>query len=200
MSLKSSYSLISPFYDLVIGGASRRLREENLKALPPAGTLDVLISGIGTGLDLAHVPEGHRYLGLDLTAAMLRKAAGRTGRLNLRLVRGDSQTLPFADASFDWAVLHLILAVVPDAAACLRETARVLRPGGSILVLDKFLRPGKSAPVRRALNVIARRVATRLDVVFEPTLAQAPGLALVSDEPVLAGGWFRRIRLVKSDG
>jgi ubiquinone/menaquinone biosynthesis C-methylase UbiE len=92
-------------------------------------------------------------------------------------------------------VLHLILAVVPDAARALAETARVVRPGGSILVLDKFLRRGQSAPLRRMLSPLAARLVTRIDVVFEDALERVPGLRVAADEPVAAGGWFRRIRL-----
>jgi hypothetical protein len=47
------------------------------------------------------------------------------------------------------------------------------------------------------MNPLVSRVATRLDVVFEDALAAAPTLVVESDEPALAGGWFRRIRLVK---
>jgi ubiquinone/menaquinone biosynthesis C-methylase UbiE len=110
-------------------------------------------------------------------------------------VQGDAQSLPFADASFDHVVLHLILAVVPDPAACLRETARVLAPGGNVLIFDKFLRAGQRAPLRRLLNPLVRRVATRFDVVFEDVLRQTPELILEHDQPALAAGWFRRIRL-----
>jgi len=67
-----------------------------------------------------------------------------------------------------------------------------------LLILDKFLRPGQSAPLRRLLNPLAARVATRLDVVFDDILRQVPGLRVVSDEPAGGGGWFRRIRLERT--
>jgi len=113
-------------------------------------------------------------------------------------VQGDAQRLPFADASFDSAVLHLILAVVPQPAHCLAEIERVLKPGGQVFVFDKFLRRGQAAILRRLINPLVRRVATRLDVIFEDLLPAAPGLMLEHDQPALAGGWFRMIRLRKS--
>jgi hypothetical protein len=73
----------------------------------------------------------------------------------------------------------------------------VVRPGGTLLVLDKFLRPGQQAWLRRALTPVVGAVATRLDVVFEDLLAQVAELAVACDEPALAGGWFRRIRLTR---
>jgi len=197
LSLKISYSLLAPFYDLAIRRASAGVRARSLKQLPTQGGLDVLINGIGTGLDLPFLPPDHRYIGLDLTAAMLTRARARADGLRLSLVQGDSQALPFADSRFDYAVLHLILAVVPQPLLCLRETARTLKPGGSVLILDKFLRPGQNAWLRRALSPLSGQIATRLDVVFEDVLAQVPELELVADEPVLARGWFRAIRLVK---
>lgn len=126
---------------------------------------------------------------------MLRRALPRVGTIDFLPVQGDAQQLPFADGSFDVAVLHLILAVVPEPARCFAEIARVLRPGGQLLVFDKFLRQGQPALLRRLINPLMRRVATRLDVVFEDLLAAAPELVLEHDQPALAGGWFRMIRL-----
>jgi ubiquinone/menaquinone biosynthesis C-methylase UbiE len=157
----------------------------------------VLVNGVGTGLDLPHLPPQHRYVGLDLTHAMLKRTLPRAAALDFRPLQGDAQRLPFADARFDAVVLHLILAVVPEPERCLRESARVLRRGGSLLVFDKFLRPGERAPWKRALNRLSRHVATRLDVVFEEVLAEVPGLRPVGDEAALGGGWFRLIRLEK---
>ena len=136
-------------------------------------------------------------MGLDYTHAMLRRALPRAGDRDFAGIRGDAQRLPFADGSFDAAVLHLILAVVPEPAACLAETARVLRPGGHALVFDKFLRPGQPALLRRLANPLMRRIATRLDVVFEEILATTPGLEMEKNQPALAGGWFRFISLRK---
>ena len=197
LSLKFTYSLIAPFYDGVIHRATAEIRARSLHHLPQEGRLNILINGIGTGLDLPCLQTAHNYTGIDLNAAMLSQAKDRINGWNVNLVQGNSLALPFADNCFDWAVLHLILAVVPQPEQCLKETARVLKPGGRVLILDKFLRPGEKAPLRRMLNPIARRIATRLDVVFEEVLAQVPAFKVESDEPVLANGWFRAIRLVK---
>lgn len=194
-NLKLSYTLLSPFYDLVAGPAFAAARRASLAALPREGGALVLVNGVGSGLDLPLLPPGHRYVGLDLTRAMLERARRRAADVAFLPVQGDSLALPFRAASFDHAVLHLILAVVPDAARALAETARVVRAGGSILVLDKFLRRGRGAPLRRALSPLAARVATRLDVIFEDALERVPGLRVTADEPAAAGGWFRRIRL-----
>jgi ubiquinone/menaquinone biosynthesis C-methylase UbiE len=105
--------------------------------------------------------------------------------------------LPFADGHFDHVVLHLITAVVPDPTRCLAEAARVLKPGGTIILFDKFLHQGQSAPVRRLLTPLSRRIATRMDVIFEEVLLAAPELEIISDVPLLAGGWFRGIVLKK---
>jgi phosphatidylethanolamine/phosphatidyl-N-methylethanolamine N-methyltransferase len=197
MSLRLSYTLLAPFYDLVAGPAFAKARGKNLRLLPRGNPCNVLLSGIGTGLDLPYLPTCHHYTGLDITHAMLQRATPRAAGLSIGWVQGDSQALPFKDACFDYAVLHLILAVVPDAAKALQETARTLKTGGTILIFDKFLRPGARAPLRRLLSPLAAGIATRTDVVFEEALKKVPGLQVTSDQPALAGGWFRCIRLQK---
>lgn len=197
MSLRIAYTLWAPVYDLVVSSATRGMRRESLARLEAGAGDAVLLVGVGTGLDLPWLPPGPRYAGIDLTPAMLERArrrAERAGRvLDLRV--GDAAALPYASASFDAVVMHLILAVVPDPVAALAEAARVTRPGGEIAVLDKFLRPGQRAPLRRLAAPLMRRIATRTDVVFEDCLARVDGLEVIEDAAVGAGGWFRRIRL-----
>jgi len=198
MSLRLSYTFLAPFYDLVAGTAFTAARRASLAALPRTGHDRVLVNGVGSGLDLPLLPRDHRYVGLDLTGAMLARCRRHADGLDFAAVRGDSLALPFRDASFDHAVLHLILAVVPDAAQALAETARVVRPGGTVLIFDKFLKPGQPALLRRLLSPLAARMVTRLDVVFEDALSRTPGLRVTNDEPAGGGGWFRRIRLERT--
>ncbi|MDD5181210.1 MAG: class I SAM-dependent methyltransferase [Gallionellaceae bacterium] len=200
MPLKTSYRFIAPFYDAFLErGIAADIRRRSLARLPQQGALRVLISGAGTGLDFPFLPPQHDYVALDLTAAMLAQAKPRMRGLRMQMMRGDSMALPFASHSFDYVVLHLIVAVVPQPQCCLAEAARVLKPGGRILLFDKFLKHGQLALLRRALSPFVARVATRLDVVFEDVLEAAPELRILTDEPALAGGWFRLIELQKEE-
>lgn len=196
-ALRYSYNLLAPLYDLVVSRVMRAARMRSLRALPHDSPGRVLLSGAGTGLDLPLLPPLHRYVVLDFSAPMLKFALQRGAGLQADFVIGDSMALPFPDASFDHVVLHLIVAVVPQPELCLAEAARVLKPGGTIVLFDKFLHPHQHAWLRRALTPLTRRFATRMDVVFEELLLAAPELRVVSDEPLLAGGWFRGIVLEK---
>jgi ubiquinone/menaquinone biosynthesis C-methylase UbiE len=196
--LRISYSLIAPFYDLVIERPMRAARKQSLSALTRDTAEKVLLSGLGTGLDLPLLPALHHYTALDFNAGMLSRARARGANLQVDWILGDSMALPFPDAHFDHVVLHLITAVVPEPQRCLAEAARVLKPGGSVILFDKFLRPQQTAPLRRLLTPLSRRIATRMDVVFEEVLLAAPDLKIVSDVPLLAGGWFRGILLRKT--
>ncbi len=195
--LRISYTLIAPLYDFIIEAPMRAARKSSLAALPATAGQHVLVSGAGTGLDLPHLPATHRYTALDFNPDMLARARPRGAHLDVDFILGDSMALPFDDAQFDVVVLHLILAVVPEPQRVLSEAARVLKPGGRILLFDKFLHPGQRAPVRRLLNGLSRRLATRMDVVFEDVLSAVPQLTVESDVPALGGGWFRKIILNK---
>lgn len=193
MSLRHAYTLWAPIYDAAVASLTRAARARSLEALPDAN--HVLLTGVGTGLDLPHLPPGREYVAIDLTPAMLRRALPRAREvgIDVTFAIGDAMRLPFADASFDAVVMHLILAVVPDPERAWREAGRVLRPGGRLIVFDKFLHPGQYAPFRRLITPLVSRLATRMDVEFESLLPHSPCLEVIRDEPALAGGWFRHI-------
>lgn len=198
MSLRHSYTLLAPLYDAAVAAASQGMRRDSLAALGDTGDEPILMLGVGTGLDLPLLPAGAWAVGLDLTPAMLQRARRRVpADAEVHLQQGDAMALPYRDAAFDTVVLHLILAVVPEPPRLLAEAVRVTRPGGRLLVLDKFLRRGQRAPLRRLLTPVSGRIATRMDVVLEDLLEAQPELVVEEDRPALAGGWFRRVRLRK---
>ncbi len=197
--LRRAYTLWAPFYDAAVASAFRDSRRKSLGAMGDVSGQRVLIVGVGTGLDLPWLRPGASYVGIDLTGAMIDRAAAKARKYGvpIRLVRGDGMELPHRGGSFDRAVLHLIVAVVSNPQALLSEAARVVRPGGTIHILDKFLRPGQRAPLRRLVSPLLGHLATNTDVVFEEVLASCPGLDVIRDEPDMGRGWFRRIVLKK---
>ena len=141
---------IAPFERLLFGGGREwvcsRARGE------------VLEIAAGTGRNLPFYPEGVRLTGIELSPRMLdvaRRRARELGReVDLRL--GDAQDLPFGDASFDTAICTLGLCTIPDDRGAVAEAARVLRPGGRLLLLEHVRSP--ILPVRLVqalLNPIA---------------------------------------------
>ncbi len=154
------YGAAAPLYDLVtaplqaLGWASARRRALELLAPQPGSRL--LIVGAGTGLDLEHIPSGVEVVATDLSPRMVQQLSRRADRLNLKLEARvmDGESLTFPDEEFDHVVLHLILAVMPDPYSCAQEVSRVLRPGGSVSIFDKFIADGESASLpRRVVNL-----------------------------------------------
>ncbi len=100
-------------------------------------------------------------IGVDNSAAMLKAARRRTAGLkNVDLRRGDLEALPIADAACDAALLLLALTYVPVPALALRESGRILKPGGRLIVVD--LLPHDRDDFRRQMG---QRVAG-----FEPSV------------------------------
>jgi phosphatidylethanolamine/phosphatidyl-N-methylethanolamine N-methyltransferase len=200
MALKHSYTLLAPVYDSLVSGPLDFYREKSLARINDTNNKQILINGIGSGLDIPYLSTDACYTGTDITPAMLKRAQNRATTipsLNINFQLADSQALPFEDDSFDFIIMHLILAVVPDPALALQEACRVLKPNGKIYLFDKFLKPGQLAIARRLLNIFIRHVATRTDVIFEDVLKSCPQLEVTDDEPALAKGWFRLIELKK---
>jgi ubiquinone/menaquinone biosynthesis C-methylase UbiE len=96
--------------------------------------------GTGTGRILELMgPHIERGLGIDLSLAMLSIARARLDRADLRhctVRQGDIYDLPMPRDSFDAVLIHQVLHFLDDGAGAVREAARVLRPGGRLLVVD----------------------------------------------------------------
>ncbi|HEX4928120.1 MAG TPA: class I SAM-dependent methyltransferase [Burkholderiales bacterium] len=120
---------------------SKVLREERAKVVSGAHG-QVLEIGIGSGLNLPYYSETvQRVIGVDSSAellAMARRNAARAA-LPVELVCESAERLPFADASFDSAVMTWTLCSIPDPAAALREIRRVLKVGGKLFFVEHGL-------------------------------------------------------------
>ncbi|ACX96116.1 class I SAM-dependent methyltransferase [Halothiobacillus neapolitanus] len=203
MSLRQTYRLWAPIYDLMLKQATRAARSRNLEELGAMEGKALAIIGIGSGLDLDLFNERTRpeyCVGLDITRAMLKRAQARgdASSFPVRLIEADAMNTPLKSQQFDVVLLHLILAVVPKPERALAEASRILKPGGRIVIFDKFLHHHQKAPLRRLISPLLGMLATRTDVELEPLLAAHPELRLTRDESLLARGWFRGITLIKN--
>ena len=152
------YTLYLPIYDLIADRIFRKYRKRSVELLQAKPEDAILILGAGTGLDLPYLQNYTNLTAIDITPGMITKLQERAEKLRIpvdaRVMNG--QQLEFADNSFDAVIAHLILAVIPDPVACIKEVERVLKPGGTVMVFDKFLPDGqKPTIVRRFFNQIA---------------------------------------------
>jgi ubiquinone/menaquinone biosynthesis C-methylase UbiE len=144
-------------YDRQMRFFDRRLFGDSRKWVCAQATGEVLEVAIGTGLNLPLYPVDIRLTGIEWSPAMLDIARHRAGELGLsvELREGDAQAMPFGDASFDTVVCTLSLCAIPDDRRAIAEMARVLRPGGRLLLLDHIA--GSAGPVR-AIQWLLERV------------------------------------------
>lgn len=158
--MRSMFDRIAPRYDLLnrllSAGVDARWRKQAVDALdvgPRArvldlctGTADLLIEALG------RAPE-RRGTGIDLSAAMLgrgaSKLASRAWSRRAGLACGDGERLPLSAAVFDAALVSFGIRNIGDPGAALRELLRVLRPGGSLVVLEFSMPPGLLGPFYR---------------------------------------------------
>ena len=159
------YQRIAPFYDLLDLPFEHR-RYRRLRPLLFAGLSGhILDAGVGTGRNFPFYPAGATVLGIDISPAMLARAERRRAAASttVELRQMDVTSLDLPPASFDAAVATFLFCVLPDAlqVPALRELCRVVRPGGSIRLLE-YVRPSGTL----------RRVITK---IWEPWVAWAYG-------------------------
>jgi len=195
---KIRYTLYTPGYDLV-GRLLNESRKKSIDSLELQPNDKVLIVGAGTGLDLEFIKVECDITATDITPAMIKKLRSRNSRLKRR-VRSlvmDGQSLDFIDNTFDYVILHLILAVIPDPSKCLQEVERVLKKGGQVAVYDKFVGKGKHvSKLRKSANLLTNIITSDITRDFESILASTE-LQLISDEKADFDGMFRLIKLEK---
>ena len=174
----------------------RRRTRQCLQLIPGDRVLDL---AAGTGVSTVELARGGAdAVACDFSLGMLRAGRANKKRAGVPFVAGDATRLPFADASFDAAVISFGLRNVSDVPRALREMARVVRPGGRLVVCE-FSHP-TWGPFRtvyveylmRLLPAVARRVSSDPEAyvyLAESIRAWPPQPELA--ERLSAAGWER---------
>jgi phosphatidylethanolamine/phosphatidyl-N-methylethanolamine N-methyltransferase len=173
-SVERAYARWAPVYDLVFGAVFERGRMAAIKAAEaacgPSGgrILDV---GVGTGISLPDYARQNRLTGVDLSEPMLRKAQERVAQQSLTNVEAlavmDAERLALPDDFFDVVVAQYVITAVPNPEATLDEFARVLKPGGEIVLVNHIgAEQGPRKLFEQWFAPIARRLGWRPEFRF----------------------------------
>jgi phosphatidylethanolamine/phosphatidyl-N-methylethanolamine N-methyltransferase len=203
-TIAKAYARWAPVYDLVFGAVFERGRQAAIAAAERIGGR-ILEVGVGTGISLPDYSPANRICGVDLSEPMLRKAQERVEELALSHVEGlwvmDAQRLSFPDASFHVVVAQYVITTVPDPEATLDEFARVLKPGGEIVLVSRI---GAEAGLRRSLErwfaPAARKLGWRTEFAWQryaQWAEQTQDMRLVERRAVPPFGHFCLIRFAK---
>lgn len=153
--------------------SGRRAAVAALECRPGDRVLEICV---GTGLSLPMYPGDVRVVGVDISTAMLAKAAVRTqGLAQVQgLLQMDAQRLSFADGSFDKVAMLYALSGVPNPVTAVREMRRVCRPGGTIVIAGHFQCEGPLLRLcERLLGPIYALLRYRSDLDFDSFQAAA---------------------------
>ncbi len=203
-TVTKAYARWAPVYDVVFGAVFERGRRAAIEAAERIGGR-ILEVGVGTGISLPEYSRANRICGVDISEPMLRKARERVAAHDMTNVEGlwvmDAERLAFPDESFDVVVAQYVVTTVPNPEATLDEFARVLKPGGEIVLVSRV---GAEAGLRRALEKwfapAARKLGWRTEFSwrrYTDWADRADGISLAERRAMPPLGHFALIRFVK---
>jgi phosphatidylethanolamine/phosphatidyl-N-methylethanolamine N-methyltransferase len=208
-SVERAYARWAPVYDLVFGAVFERGRQEAITAAekfcgPQGGR--ILEVGVGTGLSLPCYNRINRIVGIDISEPMLRQAHRRVIEQNLSNVETiavmDATRMALPDNSFDVVVAQYVITAVPNPEATLDEFARVLKPGGEIVLVNHI--GAESGPRRlfeQCFAPVARKLGWRPEFPFKrlSDWATRSGVRVLERRPMPPMGHFALIRFARAN-
>src|SRR5882672_5189131 len=204
-TVEKAYARWAPVYDLVFGKVFQAGRSASIAAAERVGGR-ILEVGVGTGISLPDYARTNRLVGIDISAPMLRKAQERVAAHGLTNVEAlavmDAKHLAFPDGTFDVIVAQYVITAVPDPEATLDEFARVLKPGGEIVLVNRI---GAEAGLRRAFEQwfapVTRPLGWRLEFPwarYARWAERSHGVRVVERRPMPPFGHFSLVRFAKA--
>ena len=195
--VKRAYKFYAPAYDFVFDWIFHPGREQAMRLLDIKRNDHVLEVGIGTGLNLPLYPTHCHITGIDLSEEMLEKAQDKVielGLIGVTLKVMDATVMDFGDSEFDSAVATYTISAVPDPVGVLREMRRVVKPGGSIVLLNHFRSDRRVVGrLEDLVSPVCTRLGWKSNLPFEPLLKQVGLIPDISTKVNLFNGW----RLIK---
>ena len=203
-AVEKAYARWAPVYDIVFGKVFERGRKASIEAAERVGGR-ILEVGVGTGISLPDYARSNRLVGIDISAPMLRKAQERVAEYGLHNVEAlavmDAKHLAFPDAAFDVIVAQYVITAVPDPEATLDEFARVLKPGGEIILVNHIgAERGLRKLSEQAFAPVARRLGWRPEFPWGRLTGwqdRTPGIHFIERRPMPPMGHFSLIRFGK---
>jgi phosphatidylethanolamine/phosphatidyl-N-methylethanolamine N-methyltransferase len=192
------YRFYAPLYDFLFGRTYNKIHRQTMELLDLKPGQTLLIPGVGTGLDIPFLPPEIMVTGVDISDEMLTQARLKETRAQITLLRMDAQKLEFPDNQFDAALLNLIVSVAPDGRAVFLEAWRTLKPGGCLVIFDKFApETGQFSLLRRFMGWFFRLLGTDVNRKISQVVGQPFDAKIVLNQPSLFGGQYRILLLRK---
>jgi phosphatidylethanolamine/phosphatidyl-N-methylethanolamine N-methyltransferase len=199
-----AYGRWAPVYDIVFGPVFSRGRRAAVDAAECIGGR-ILEVGVGTGLSLGQYAKSNQIVGIDISEPMLVKARERVRKLRLDHVEMiavmDAEQLTFQDASFDVVIAQYVVTAVPHPEKALDEFARVVRPGGEIILTSRIgAEGGFRGKVEKWLMPMTSRLGWRSEFPwarYEQWAKGVPAIRIVERRSLPPLGHFCLIRFAR---
>lgn len=199
--IEKAYARWAPLYDAICGPIFETGRHAAAAAARAVGGR-ILEVGVGTGLSFADYDTTTEIVGIDLSQPMVAKARARLASGQFPYVKSvmvmDAERLAFADAAFDCVVAQFVITLVAEPERVLTECARVVRPGGEIILVNHlYSENGVTAAIERWFARPSRALGLRPEFPFARLAAWARdhgGAELIERRPVKPFGVYTLVR------
>jgi len=169
--MEKAYARWAPIYDALCGPIFLNGRRAAAQAARKVGGR-ILEIGVGTGLSFDDYDDTTEITGIDISEPMIMRARSRAATGRYPQVKGlavmDAHDLRYQDSSFDCVVAQFVITLVENPERVLSECARVVRPGGQIILVNHlYSETGWAAAVERLLAQKARALGLRPEFPFQ---------------------------------